>query len=93
MFWWPVIQPFPSVAKWRRWSIPVYLFLATLRRGALGAFLPFCDRVLYPAYAAAPPQFSICPLSMTRCPPAPSCGFGTLVYFNAVEESLETQRG
>ena len=63
MFWWPVIQPFPSVAKWRRWSIPVYLFLATLRRGALGAFLTFCDRVLYPAYAAAPPTiFNLSPL-------------------------------
>src|ERR1700687_3465187 len=51
MFWWPVIQPFPSIARWPRWSTPLYLFLGTLPGGALGAFLTFCDRVLYTSYA------------------------------------------
>jgi len=54
MFWWPVIQPFPSVERWPRWSMPLYLFLGTLPGGALGAFLTFCDRVLYPSYGSAP---------------------------------------
>src|SRR5262245_48172699 len=54
LFWWPVIQPWPSVAKWPRWSIPLYLFFATLPCDALSAFLAFSDRVAYAPYAAAP---------------------------------------
>jgi putative membrane protein len=53
LFWWPIIQPWPSVARWPRWSLPLYLFLATLPCDALSAFLTFCDRVIYPSYFAA----------------------------------------
>jgi len=63
LFWWPVIQPFPSEPRWPRWSIPLYLFLGMLPGGALGAFLAFCDRVLYPSYAQAPTLFPITPLT------------------------------
>src|SRR5258708_33061224 len=54
LFWWPVIQPWPSVARWPRWSIPLYLFLATLPCDALSAFLMFYDRVVYQSYLLAP---------------------------------------
>jgi putative membrane protein len=54
LFWWPVIQPWPSIAKWPRWSTPLYLFLATLPCDALSAFLAFSDRLVYPAYALVP---------------------------------------
>jgi putative membrane protein len=57
LFWWPVVQPFPSEARWPRWSMPLYLFLGMLPGGALGAFLTFCDRVVYPSYSAAPRVF------------------------------------
>ena len=50
LFWWPVIQPWPSVARWPRWMIPLYLFFATLPCDALSAFLTFCDRAVYPSY-------------------------------------------
>jgi putative membrane protein len=50
LFWWPVIQPFPIVSRWPRWSIPLYLFFATLPCDALSAFLAFCDRVVYRSY-------------------------------------------
>jgi putative membrane protein len=63
LFWWPVVQPFPSEPRWPRWSIPVYLFFGMLPGGALGAFLAFCDRVLYPSYAESPPLFHITPLT------------------------------
>src|SRR6266849_10217686 len=53
LFWWPVIQPWPAVAQWPRWSIPLYLFFATLPCDALSAFLAFCGRVVYPSHAAA----------------------------------------
>jgi putative membrane protein len=59
LFWWPIVQPWPSVAKWPRWSLPLYLFLATLPCDALSAFLAFCDRVVYPSYLAAHRPFDI----------------------------------
>jgi putative membrane protein len=80
MFWWPVIQPFPSVAKGPGWSIPLYLFLGTLPGGALGAFLTFCDRVLYRSYAAAPMIFHVAPLEDQVFAGALMWVFGTFVY-------------
>lgn len=62
LFWWPVVQPFPSEPRWPRWSIPLYLFLGMFPGSALGAFLAFCDRVLYPSYTEAIPVFGITPL-------------------------------
>jgi putative membrane protein len=62
LFWWPVVQPFPSESRWPRWSIPLYLFFGMLPGGALGAFMVFCERVLYPAYGETPSVFSISPL-------------------------------
>src|SRR5579864_2187815 len=62
LFWWPVIQPWPSRARWSRWSIPLYLFLATLPCDALSAFLTFCGRVVYPHYLSSPQLFDISPL-------------------------------
>jgi putative membrane protein len=46
LFWWPVVQPGP----YSRWSVPVYLFLATLPCDALSAFLAFCGHVVYRQY-------------------------------------------
>jgi cytochrome c oxidase assembly factor CtaG len=54
LFWWPVIQPWPSGSRTPRWSVPMYLFLATLPCDALSAFLAFCDRVVYTSYLFAP---------------------------------------
>ncbi len=50
LFWMPVVLRWPSKAQCPRWSIPVYLFLATLPCDALSAFLTFCGRVVYPHY-------------------------------------------
>jgi putative membrane protein len=46
LFWWPVIQLHPSSG----WSVPLYLFLATLPCDALSAFLVFCGHVVYRPY-------------------------------------------
>jgi cytochrome c oxidase assembly factor CtaG len=67
LFWWPVVQPWPSTAKWPRWSVPVYLFLATLPCDALSAFLAFSDRVVYPAYLSAPRHFGLSVLQDQEC--------------------------
>ena len=50
LFWWPVVQPWPSMARWPRWSMLLYLFLATLPCDVLSGLLVFSDRVAYPMY-------------------------------------------
>lgn len=47
LFWWPVIQASP------RWSILLYLFLASLPCDVLSGFLVF-DRIAYPMYLCQP---------------------------------------
>lgn len=61
LFWWPVVQPWPSVAIWPRWSILVYLFLATLPCDILSGFLVFSERVAYSFYFSTirPHGFSV----------------------------------
>jgi putative membrane protein len=80
LFWWPVIQPFPSEPVWPRWTIPLYLFFGMMPGGALGAFLCFSDRVLYPAYAAAPNLFGMTPMGDQVFAGALMWVFGTFVY-------------
>jgi putative membrane protein len=67
LFWWPVIQPWPSVARGPRWFILPYLFLATLPCDILSAYLSFCDRVVYPVYLNTPRPFAISPLADQQC--------------------------
>jgi putative membrane protein len=56
LFWWPILRPWPSIARLPQWSAPLYLFLATLPCDALSAFLTFCDRVVYPSYMSTMPK-------------------------------------
>jgi putative membrane protein len=67
LFWWPVIQPWPSLEKWPRWCIPLYLFLATLPCDVLSAFLAFSNRVVYPHYQVAGQHFDLSPLRDQEC--------------------------
>jgi cytochrome c oxidase assembly factor CtaG len=57
IFWWPVVQPWPSRAQWPRWAMVPYLLLADVQNTALCAILIFSDRVLYPSYAVMPRLF------------------------------------
>jgi cytochrome c oxidase assembly factor CtaG len=57
LFWWPVVQPWPSRGHWPRWAMIPYLLLADLQNTALSAMLAFSDRVLYRSYSAAPRLF------------------------------------
>ena len=67
LFWWPVVQPWPSLERWPRWHIPLYLFLATLPCDALSAFLAFCNRVVYSHYQGANQLFGSSPLGDQEC--------------------------
>ncbi len=54
LFWWPVIQPWPSRPHWPEWGIPVYLLLGDFVNSVISAFLAFSERVIYPWYLAMP---------------------------------------
>ena len=59
IFWWPVVQPWPSRAQWPRWAMVPYLFVGDLQNTILSAILVFSDRVLYPSYGLTPRLFGL----------------------------------
>jgi len=80
LFWWPVVQPWPSVPVWPRWTMLPYLFSATLPCDMLSAFLAFCDRVVYPAYLSTSRPFGISALEDQQCAGALMWTCVTFVY-------------
>lgn len=80
LFWWPVIQPWPSVPVWPRWSILLYLFSATLPCDILSAYLTFCERVAYPAYLSVPRLFGLSALDDQECAGALMWTCVTILY-------------
>jgi putative membrane protein len=82
LFWWPVVQPWPSVSR-PDLSIILYLFLATLPCDILSGFLVFCDRVVYPAYFSSSHPFGFSALEDQQCAGALMWTCVTIVYFVA----------
>lgn len=80
LFWWPVIQPWPSTSTGPRWSMILYLFLATLPCDILSGFLVFSDRVAYPVYFSTPRLFGFSVLEDQQCAAALMWTCVTLVY-------------
>jgi putative membrane protein len=62
LFWSPIMQSPPRAVRSPRWSMALYLFLATLPCDILSAFLVFCNRLVYPVYLSTPHRFSLPPL-------------------------------
>jgi cytochrome c oxidase assembly factor CtaG len=50
LFWYPVVQPWPSRSRWPRAAMIPYLLAADVQNTVLAAVLTFSDRVLYPFY-------------------------------------------
>jgi putative membrane protein len=67
LFWWPIVQSSPSAPRSPRWSMALYLFLATLPCDILSAFLVFCNRLVYPFYLSSPQLFSLPSLQDQEC--------------------------
>jgi putative membrane protein len=80
LFWWPVIQPWPSASTVPRWSLLLYLFLATLPCDILSGFLVFSDRVAYPVYFSTPRLLGFSVLEDQQCAAALMWTCVTLVY-------------
>ena len=80
LFWWPVVQPWPSVSTGPQWSTLLYLFLATLPCDALSGFLVFSERVAYPAYFSMPRHFGFSVLEDQQCAAALMWTAITVIY-------------
>jgi putative membrane protein len=80
LFWWPVVQPWPNAPAKPRWSILLYLFLATLPCDILSAFLVFSERVTYPVYLSASRQSDLSVLTDQQCAGALMWTCITIVY-------------
>ena len=62
-FWWVVLTPWPSHARWPRWATIPYLLSADLLNTVLSATLAFSGKVLYASYAEAPRVTGLSPLN------------------------------
>jgi cytochrome c oxidase assembly factor CtaG len=80
LFWFPVIQPWPSVSRVSRWAMVPYLIGADLVNTAFSASLSFAGRVLYPSYNAAPRVFDLSPLSDQAAAGALMWVIGSIFY-------------
>ncbi len=80
LFWWPVVEPWPTPPISQRWSLLLYLFLATLPCDILSGFLVFSDRVAYPVYSSAPRLFGFSVLEDQQCAAALMWTCVTIVY-------------
>jgi cytochrome c oxidase assembly factor CtaG len=63
LFWWPVIQPWPSRPHSSRWLILPYLLLADIVNTGVSAFLCFSGRLLYPSYGEIRRPFGLSALN------------------------------
>jgi cytochrome c oxidase assembly factor CtaG len=80
VFWWTVIQPWPSRPHFAQWKILPYLLTADFVNTALSAFFTFGGRVFYPSYATAPRLFSLSALNDQIAAGALMWVFGSLIY-------------
>jgi cytochrome c oxidase assembly factor CtaG len=62
-FWWPLIRPWPTSARYPGWYMLLYLVGADIVNTVLSAFLAFCDRPVYSYYLRRPNPFDIAPMA------------------------------
>jgi cytochrome c oxidase assembly factor CtaG len=79
LFWWPVIQPWPSASR-PDLSIIVYLFLATLPCDVIAGLLVFGERVVYSIYFSSSRPFGLSALEDQQCAGALMWTCVTVVY-------------
>lgn len=78
-FWGPIMQSL-SAPRLPRWSMALYLFLATLPCDILSAFLVFCGRPVYSSYLSTTQLFSFSPLQDQECAGAMMWVWVTFAY-------------
>jgi putative membrane protein len=96
LFWWPIIEPWPSRFRSSRWLLLPYLLTADIVNTGVSAFLVFSGRVLYPSYAEEPRAFGISALSDQAAAGAFMWVFGSIVFlvpFFVITMQLLSNRG
>jgi putative membrane protein len=63
LFWFPIIQPWPSVSQGSRWRLLPYLLTTDIVNTILAAVLSFSNHLIYPSYAAKSLIYGISPLN------------------------------
>ena len=84
LFWFPVIQPWPSVSRGSRWTVLPYLVGADLVNTVFSASLSFSGRVIYPTYALGPRIFGMTALSDQAGAGALMWVIGSIFYLGPV---------
>jgi cytochrome c oxidase assembly factor CtaG len=80
LFWWPVIQPWPSRPIKSQLLLVPYLACADLVNTGVSAFLCFSGRLAYPSYADVPRPFLLNALNDQIAAGAFMWVFGSLVF-------------
>jgi cytochrome c oxidase assembly factor CtaG len=62
LFWWCLLQPWPTKVRGLTWGLIFYLVSADVVNTMLSAFLAFCDRPVYVFYVTHPNSFGVSPL-------------------------------
>jgi putative membrane protein len=57
IFWWPIVQPWPTRRPLNSWMIIPYLLTSDFVNTGLSAFLCFSGRLLYPSYGVVERPF------------------------------------
>ncbi len=81
LFWWRVIEPWPSRPLWSRWAMVPYLITADIVNTALSASFAFSGHVWYPTYAQAPRVCRLSPLDDQVAAGALMWVLGSLIYW------------
>jgi cytochrome c oxidase assembly factor CtaG len=96
LFWWPIIEPWPSRFRGSRWLLLPYLLSADIVNTGIGAFLVFAGRLIYPSYGLQPRTFGISALDDQAAAGAFMWVFGSIVFlipaFAIVYKLLSRQR-
>jgi putative membrane protein len=80
LFWWPIIEPWPSRFRGSRWILLPYLLAADVVNTGVSAALVFSGRVLYPSYAAQPRMFGLSVLADQAAAGAFMWVLGSIVF-------------
>ncbi|HEV2465259.1 MAG TPA: cytochrome c oxidase assembly protein [Acidobacteriaceae bacterium] len=80
LFWWPVIEPWPSRFRGSRWILLPYLLAADIVNTGVSASLVFAGRVIYPSYAMRPMTFGLTPLQDQAAAGAFMWVLGSIVF-------------
>lgn len=80
LFWWPIIEPWPSRLRATRWILLPYLLGADVVNTAISASLVFAGRVAYPSYGAQPRMFGFSALADQAAAGAFMWVLGSIVF-------------